>query len=316
LNIPRSDKPIEEPGTHGICRQVVPGREREYPIFREINPPSAQASMPISRLATWYTWSEPFEDFLRQATVALHQLTAPRLSRVSGHALYGRTFSWSPQRLDNRLRHRFIAFAERLEAIRPGRKIMLFDGLLGGHLDSKALHALFALLRGALVALAGDPRSAMYTPLGEIGKNAGEFPLHADLYIPPLLFNVFDNVAAEGGGASTFLPVTTLRKLIPAVESLPDAQGRVILALFEHETQKDQFEILYDLLHGPHPWVGELEQAMEQRQLSIQFATGQGYLLHDRKWLHGRAPLDSAVPIDRVRRLVFGAARVTAPELA
>lgn len=306
MNIRRSHKRGEERGKRVICHQCVPGRTAEYAIFREIDTPSKHARLPVSRQATWYTWSEPFEEFLCQANAALNVLTSPRLARVSGLTLYNHTFSWSPQRLDIRLRRRLIAFAKSLQATRPGRKIMLFDGLLGPYLDSNALHALFALLRGALVAIAGDPRVAMYTRLGAVGGDAGEFPLHADLYIPSLLFNVFDNVGTGCGGASIFLPVATLRRLIPSVRTLPAARGRAILALFEHETQKDKFDVLYDLLHGLHPWVAELELAMEHRQLSIRLGPGQGYLLHDRKWLHGRTAPDGTVPVDRVRRLVFG----------
>jgi len=165
-----------------------------------------------------------------------------------------------------------------------------------------------------MVALAGDPRTAMYTPLGTIGKNAGEFPLHADLYIPTLLFNVFDNVSSEGSSASTFLSVASLRRLIPAVPSLPAARGRAIAALFERETRKDQFEVLYDLLHGEHRWVPALERAMTRRQLAIRLQAGQGYLLHDRKWLHGRAAPDGSVPVDRLRRLVFDGSQMPPPQ--
>jgi len=291
----------------GIRPPVVPGCAKEYPIFREIKPPSAHARLPINRAATWHTWSEPFEAFLDQATVELHRLAAPRLSRVDGPTLYNRTYSRSPARWnDPELRQRFMVFARALQATKPGRKIMLLDSLLGPHLNSKGLHALFTLLRGALVSLADDPRAAMYTPLGEVGKGAGAFPLHADLYIAPFLLNVFDNVAARSSGTSTFLSVATLRKLIGAVASLPAARGRGILSLLDNETQEDKFDVFYDLLHGKHRWVRELEQAMEQEQLLIRLARGQGYLLHDRKWLHGRAGTDGTVPVDRVRRLVFG----------
>jgi len=279
---------------------------RTHDIFHTIDSTSAHADSPINHYAKWYTWSGPFRELLHALSPALRALSSPRLSRVRGLTLYNQTYSWPPQRLERPLRERFGSFVDAFAAIRPGRKLMLFDRLIGPHLDSQALHALLALLRGALVMRAGDPRAAMYTPLGEVGEVAGGFPLHADLYIPPFLFNVFDNVATQEGGVSTFLPVVTLRKLIPSIWSLPALQGRTILTLLDHAVQKDQFEVLYDLLHGHHRWVGALERAMERRQLSIRFAPGQGYLLHDRKWLHGRAATKGNVPIDRVRRLVFG----------
>jgi hypothetical protein len=48
---------------------------------------------------------------------------------------------------------------------------------------------------------------------------------------------------------------------------------------------------------------------MEQRQLRIKLYAGQGYLLSDRAWLHGRDAPRGGVPINRLHRLVFGRAR-------
>lgn len=283
------------------------GSAEKHSIFRKIDPPSSQASLPINRYATWHTWSESFRVFLCQTAAELRRLGPSRLRRVGGLHVYDRTYSWSPAKWsDDRIRRRFDLFARSLNAVRPGRRIMLFDGMIVPGLNSAELRTLFALLRGTLIELAGDERAAMYQPLGEVGKNAGEFPLHADLYIPPMLFNVFDQVAPDDGAASIFLSVAALHKLIPTVMSLPAPKGKAIIAIFERESPTDRFEMLYDLLHGSHRWVRDLEQAMGQRQLRIKLRAGQGYLLHDRMWLHGRDAPCGGVPINRVHRLVFG----------
>jgi hypothetical protein len=276
-------------------------------IFREIAPPAAYANSPINKFATWHTWSVTFCAFLAQTAAELNRLSAPPLCRIKRLKTYDQTFSWPLDRwVDADLRRRFISFARSLNAVRPGRKIMLFDGMMGPQLDSKRLHALFALLRGALIELAGDERAAMYSALGEVGKAAGDFPLHADLYISTMLFNIFDDVAPDDSGASIFLPVSALRKVVSRVSSLPPRQGKRIMGMFEDGPPKDRFDTLYDLLHGPHPWVKTLEAAMEERQVRIKLQSGQGYLLHDRLWLHGRDKPRDGVARNRLRRLVFG----------
>jgi hypothetical protein len=276
-------------------------------VFCEIEPPPMHAASTMNRFATWHTWSDEFRIFLRDASAELNRLSEPRLCRVDGLTVYNQTFSWSPNHLKDRgIQQRLACFARSLYAAQPGRRILLLHNLLGPDLDSGGLHALFAMIRGALVELAGDPRAAMYTPLGEVGRDARGFALHADLYIPPMLLNVFDHVAADDTGASTFLSVSELRRLISSVGSLPAQEGRKIMALFDRPVRSDRFEDLYDLLHGDHPWARDLEEAMEQRQLSIKMESGQGYLLHDRTWLHGREAPTGGVPADRVRRLVFG----------
>jgi hypothetical protein len=275
-------------------------------IFCEIKPPTAQADLSINGNATWHTWSRSFRKFLRDAADEFGQLGKPRISHILG-LKYGSTYSLSPKRLtDAGLSQRFAAFSRSLHDVRPSRKIMLLDDLLCADLDSKKLRALLALLRGSFATSAADERAAMYSPLGEVGKRAGGFPLHSDLFIPQILLNVFDEVSADDSGASTFLPVATLRQLLPKIKFLPVLKAKEIVALFAEKSPADHFDMLYDLLHGSHRWVRNLEHAMEQRQFRIKLHAGQGYLLNDRFWLHGReAPL-CGVSINRLHRLVFG----------
>jgi hypothetical protein len=275
-------------------------------IFHPIDPPTVQAGLPINQHATWHTWSKPFSDFLREASPDLRALGAPPLVRLPGLAQYHMTFSHSSTQWTSvGLQRRFASFAQALHVTRLGPRLILFDRLIGPDLDGTELHALFALFRDALAEFAGDRRAAMYTPLGEVGKGVREFPLHADLYIPQLLFNVFDNVPADESGASLFLSVSTLRELIPGIKTLPPAVGKRILAMFDRDSTADRFEALYDLLHGEHKWVRPLERVMEQQQLRIKLQSGQGYLLNDRTWLHGREAPNGGVPVNRVHRLVF-----------
>jgi hypothetical protein len=278
-----------------------------HSIFRRIAPPFAQARWPINVYANWHTWSLHFRAFLREAADELRRLNQPPLVHVAELNDYDQTFSWAPTKLaDRRLRAQFLTFARSLYATRPHHMLMLFDDLIGPDLDAEGLHALFALLRGAMIGMTWDKRAAMYSPLGDVSKRGSDFPLHADLYIPQILFNVFNNVPKNRSGASTFLPVAVLRELISHVPSLPAIERKRIIRTIQCESSTDRFDIVYDLLHGRHKWVRELETAMKRRQLLIKLHAGQGYMLHDRVWLHGRQVPQGGIPANRVHRLVFG----------
>jgi hypothetical protein len=279
-----------------------------FDVFRRIDAPAGQRNLTPTIPATWQTWSNEFTRFLVEAAPELQRLADPPRVRIRDLADYDTTFSRSPAELaDIVLQRRLYAFARSLGATRPRRTLMLFDGLLEPHLNGAQLGALFALLRGALVEIAGDPQAAMYTPLGRTGRHVRDFPLHADLYIPEILFNVFDRVPTDESGASLFLPVSGLGPLLRDAASLPPAIGKQILGILTREQARDRFHVLYDLLHGLYPWVPGLEQAMTCRQVRIKLHAGQGYLLHDRAWLHGRETPRGGVPTNRVHRLVFTA---------
>lgn len=280
---------------------------RRQPIFRRIEPPRGLARLPINRHAAWHTWSDGFRDFLFRSAGELARLPLPPTRRIKLRSRYNYTFSLPPARLKNAsLRDQLEAFAQSLAATRPSRKLMLFDGLLGSHLDGKRLHVLFALLRGVLAERATDEFAAMYTPLGDTGGDVGDFLLHADMYVPQYLFNVFDHVPPKTGGSSTFLTVSTLKRIVSRQGGLPERTARNLIAMFESEARTDRYEKCYDLLHGEHRWVPELERSLAEHQLTIPLRSGQGYLLHDRSWLHGRNKPSGGVTANRVRRLIYG----------
>ena len=276
-------------------------------IFSRIEPPEQLALLAINKYATWHTWSDAFRDFLVRTADELSRLRSPPTLRIKRLSEYNYTFSlpasvWKQAGFRDQLE----IFAQSLAETRPRGKLMLFDGLLGRHLDGKRLHVLFALVRGVLAEQAADEFAAMYTPLGDIGSGVGDFPLHADMYVPQYLFNVFDRVPQKSGGCSTFLAVSTLKRIMSRQVRLPDSVARDIIAMFEIESKTDRYARCFDLLHGEHQWVPELEQRLAEHQLTIALRSGQGYLLHDRSWLHGRDKPHGSVTANRVRRLIFG----------
>jgi hypothetical protein len=101
-----------------------------------------------------------------------------------------------------------------------------------------------------MVELASDDRAGMNMYRAQTGRDVGEFPLHADLYLPKVLFNVFDHVAEDDSGASLFLSLTALRQIMSESKSLSRTTEVRFLAMFESETGSDRFAALYDLSNG------------------------------------------------------------------
>jgi hypothetical protein len=274
-------------------------------IFQEIDPPKRTAKLAINKFSTWHSWSDEFCSFLVHAANEFAGFPPPSTVRLKQLSEYNYTFSLLPADWkDPALRKEFETFVRSLARTRP-KKLMLFDRLLGPHLDGQKLHVLFALIRGTLVRMAKNEFAAMYTPLGSTGADVGDFLLHADLYLPQYLFNIFDNVRATTGGASTFLPILGLKQLVTEIK-MPISAARTLISMFEKESKSDRFEKCFDLLHGEHRWVPQMEVYFAEHQLKIPLRSGQGYLLHDRSWLHGRNKPTGGVEANRVRRLIYG----------
>jgi len=270
-------------------------------VFTRTASPAALRSLAINRFGRWYTWSVDFLQAVRDCEAWLRRLPEPELIHLPGLGQYDYTFTLAtvpPPSLR--------AFMPTLGAMRRPRGIMLFTGLLDGPLDGFLLRRLFALMRDGVAAVLRDERYSLYAPLGATGRYAGDFTLHADLYLPELLFNVFEEVPADSSGASIFLHILDLYRLIDRIDAVPSQTRRMIATCFRDAAYGDRFGQLFGLLHDhARPGILELEAAMRARQLTVRLGRGQGYLIHDRTWLHGREAPSGAVPTRRLHRLVF-----------
>ena len=187
-------------------------------------------------------------------------------------------------------------------------EIAFLSGLFDDDFGPRGLHTFFAGLRAVLVELSGDPGDALYSPLGVTGPRAGSFRLHADLYGPEVLLNVFDKVPGDGSGESVFLSVPEFASILSETPTMTADARRDILLHFAEETGTDRYNRFFDLVYGrDRPWGADLERRMRERQLPIRLDSGQGYLIHDRRWLHGREAPTGGVAAHRLHRLVFHA---------
>jgi hypothetical protein len=219
---------------------------------------------------------------------------------------YGGTYHLPRLAPGDALLHAINALAEALLRLRLDDEMLLLRDMFGAHLDRAQFHRLLALLRGSLVAIVGDERASLYSPPKEERKKQNDFALHADLFVVDRLLLVFDDVPDDGSGRSTFLPRARLASLLEGVRTLRDPVRARIMRLLTAPIRRDSFNRLYSLLHGDHPWHTDLARALERDQLTIGLGRGEGYLIHDRHWLHGREVVSRPVGRQRFRRLIFG----------
>jgi hypothetical protein len=220
---------------------------------------------------------------------------------------YDNTFSLALTSVaDMGLARDLLAIAKGLYRLKLGERIMLLDGMLSGGLDGQDLHYLFSYLRAALVSISGDPLSALHQPLHREYKRPKAFPLHADLYVPRILFNVFDDVPRDDSGATTFLSAAVFLRMLPGVKAIDGAARKRIRAILTGTHREDRYEEFYRLLHDKeNAWDQELGEKMAARQLTVKLYSGQGYLIDDRAWLHGREAPSGGVSRRRLHRLIF-----------
>jgi hypothetical protein len=281
-------------------------------ILEPIDPPSRQRRFAISKRATWRTWSSEFRRFIGEWSRYARRASRPTMKLIGRIRPYGETYT---HRVDERseLAPALSAFTRALMLDVDLGTLCFLDGLLTDGLSRKSVHLLFAAMRETAVSVLGDSRAALYNPLGSFGKNSGDFPLHADLYAPRFLFNIFDDVPADGSGASIFLSVDELRQVLPTVTSMPRAVRTQILNCQRRVIVTDRYDEFFDLLHSSrHPWHRELRTALRRAQHVIPFTRGQGYLIDDRLWLHGRETPARGVTQNRIHRLIFDSRRTAA----
>jgi hypothetical protein len=282
---------------------------REAPpmqLFERIEAPASQACWVSG--AQWNTWSVDFRHFLRAYGGTLAEAPRPVLRHILDGRPYDYTFSISfsevSSQLDLSALHEFAVGLYDLQF--QADRLIFLDRLLNRDLSGNGLQWLFAFFRETIVRLAGDEMAALSTPLGRVGPSVAGFPLHADLYPAETLFNVFDEVPSDDSGASLFLDFATLTKLMSEIAGVPSEIKELVHECREDVLTTDRFEDFYSALHsGNTPWKAELERAMLASAERIRLHGGQGYLLNDRKWLHGREAPTGGVSGRRLHRLVF-----------
>lgn len=177
--------------------------------------------------------------------------------------------------------------------------------VLTGMVGCDELLFVFAWLRSALIELSGPSWAAHVVPTGGSGSRAnanGPFPLHADQWHTELLFNVFNRV--RPGGETVLLSVEEALA-IAREHGLPEAGVEAARFALSEATTTACFR---DFNRWVSDWPGNalgggIAEALLNAAVPVAMKRGQGYLVNDRKWLHGRLAIDWPAGTDRNHRL-------------
>jgi hypothetical protein len=237
---------------------------------------------------------------------AVDRLATAKRIEVKGCEPYECSYSYSLSRLNTRFVDRVLFLSELLVDFPIGRRLNLLTGMLDWPLTRARLAKLFALLRAGIVRLTGEAKSALNAPVFAARRDDG-FPLHADLFLTERLFLIFDDVPLGPSGTSLFLSVEEMLDIVARVSEMPREIAARLRRLLHDAATRDSFDEFYNLLYSAdNPWRDEIVRKFDIARSRIKLDRGEGYLIDDRRWLHGRTAIHGAVSRARFRRLVFG----------
>jgi hypothetical protein len=253
----------------------------------------------------FYTWSDYWAKRLSLVGEELSNIETT-LINIDPNEPYGLTYStldsWVPSQqlccaVDN--------LADMLVELNPAKDIIVFEKLLLNEFTSKSLHSLFSLLSMRINEKHGFPNYvSLHSPIKSEACDRG-FPVHADLFKSRAILNIISRNDEFHGGDILLISLKDLSDAMYATRSMPTQTIELIKERLNKRTSHDEFDYIFDLIHGDHPWVNDLESAIESRQICIPGSYGMGYFVIDGQWLHGRTKIHGSVSNTRLERLVF-----------
>lgn len=273
-------------------------------IIRPFDPARARKGFVSSqsRKVSWFTWSRDARMVLNRLSDQLKQIKEPELLRLrSDDVTYYLSLTCVS---DQALRQDILALAKGFYHFTVGREGIIFlRDIINREVNGYTIHVFLSVLCAVLPKV--SRQQARYAPIAPADAKRSTFPLHADLFRSNLLLSIFDNVPSDPSGACLFLPTTALMRILKKLCSISSSVKKKIARLLIDRSGKDHYDEVFDLLHGPYPYTLQLERLLKASHLKIKLRTGEGYILDDRKWLHGRGPQSSDVESNRLYRLSF-----------
>jgi hypothetical protein len=253
----------------------------------------------------FYTWSDYWAKKLSLVGEELSSIETTVIN-IDPNEPYGLTYStidnWVPSKqlycmVDN--------LADMLIGLNPAKGIIVFEKLLFNEFTSKSLHSLFSLLSRRINEKHGfSSYVSLHSPIKPEACDRG-FPVHADLFKSRAILNIISRDDEFYGGDILLISLKDLSDAMYATRSMPTQTIELIREQLNRRASHDEFDSIFDLIHGDHPWVNDLESAIESRQICIQSSYGMGYFVIDGQWLHGRTKIHGSVSNTRLERLVF-----------
>ncbi len=278
-------------------------------IFQTTKIPDRHEEFKLSKKVKWYTWSQEMNDFL-----SIWSIEVRKANRVRRIYLYNQEYSHDTYTLKTskiehtELRKQLYDVADSFYSLKHSSQPIFFTNMMNEDITFNGLYCFFAALREILIRKMNDRWSVICSPVYTRQKNnEGEFPLHYDMFIPKILFMIYNNVPRGKQGSSTFLSTKELKKILSKTKSYPSKKRKLFVDMIHKtERRRDQYYDFWDLIHDErNEWYEELHDKMESKKQIVKFQIGEGFIIHDRFWLHGRTKTRKNPNIKRLIRFIF-----------
>jgi len=287
-------------------------------IFQTTNIPDHHKEFKLSKKVNWYTWSKEMNDFLSIWSKEVRKINQIRRIYMSNQKYIHDTYALKTSKIENKeLRKQLYDIADSFYIFKHNSQPIFFTNMINEDITFNGLHCFFAALREILIRKMNDRWSVIYSPVYTRQKNnEGEFPLHYDMFIPKILFMIYNNVPQGKQGVSTFLSTKELEKILSKTKSFPSKKRKLVTEILRKtERQRDQYGAFWDLIHDENnEWYEELHDKMESKKQFVKFKKGEGFLVHDRLWLHGRTKTRKNPNVKRLIRFVFNTQKIIEKE--
>ncbi|WP_268543663.1 hypothetical protein [Candidatus Nitrosotenuis cloacae] len=277
-------------------------------LFKSVPVPMRQREYRVGRTSKWYTWSPELRVFLSEWCKKVRKTRYVKRVYLSNRKYYHDTYSLKPKFINNtKLRKQLDSIADSFYKLKYSKNSIFFTNMIDGSITENGLHCFFACLREILIKKFNDRFSAMYSPIYTRETYEKDFPLHSDIFIPKILLMLFVQVPKGRTGGTFLLSVEDLKKIFSKIKLLPKEKRKLVLRILkETNRNNDRYDEFFYILHDEdNPWNKELQKLMNRKREYIKLESGQGYLIHDRLWLHGRKRSKSKITIKRLQRFVF-----------
>jgi hypothetical protein len=278
----------------------------DFDCLVQTEPPRRMRRHPLGGSAEWLTWAPGLLGHLRELGPGLGLRGRLRIEAIPACEPYPLTYSLTSRTKEYHERPSFVrALASQLCGLALGAEPTFFRGLFFGPVTPGALRRILAAVRDELVSHRTGANQAMSPPCPRRARDTG-FPLHADLFHAPRLLLIFGDL---NGGSSSRTLLLPRCKLVEFLSRPEFARHRVLATverLIDGPYAPTAYERLFQLLHDPgNLWNESLSGFLTASAATIRFEKGEGYLIRDRQWLHGREATGQPVSSSRFTRLVF-----------
>lgn len=285
----------------------LPSKTSPMKIFKEIQSPAEHMELTSSHRAKWFTWSDDMLSVSDEIEAESTKYGPP--DQIPFKTVdKGATYSVDLKRVGPVFCKTILKISDGIGKIKLKDELYFFDDMIGNTFSSEAFQFLISCIRADLSTRRGDEMGSLYPPLST-AKPKNTFPVHSDFYFPVHLWNIFDEVPEGNQGLSLLLQVDTLlNKIIKQIPNFPPDKEAHVRSLFKEKVQNNDhaYYDLFAILHSKENWwAEEIESGIDKYVLSLKLNRGQGYMVNDRKWLHGRGFTADEVTIKRLHRLLF-----------